>query len=68
MPKVKKLLLSTKEVEELLSCSAESFKKFQYFPQPVVIVMNDGRNRWEFPRNLYSAKEVYRWAKKAGIK
>ena len=75
---MKKILLSTKEVKELLSISESSFPPLHGFPRPVdvridhdVYLLKEGKTTTEtyrFPRNLYRAKDVLRWAKKLGYR
>ena len=73
---MKKILLSTKEVRELLSISERSIPFLHGFPRPVDLKIDhfhtvNGRPQsggCRFARNLYRAKDVLRWAKKLGYR
>ena len=59
---MKHLLLTTKQVEEILGVSYKSFKSFKNFPKPVNITTGIYYPE-KFARNLYKYSEIKKWVK-----
>ena len=58
---MEKLLVTAREVSELLSMSEESFRTRQDFPEPVSLP--DAKDEVEIQRNYWRLSEVVDWVK-----
>lgn len=61
---MKPLLVTPKQIRELLGITVETLKNVDGFPKPVSLSQNYGFGKCQVTRNLWKLTDIEKWVKK----